>query len=745
MRAIQGFLAVVMACEMAFPAGALAQERNVIPVPSPGNVTLPVDEYNHLLELASHPVKGPEAAPLPYTIQSARLQFHAGESAAKGTVELQGEVLHDGLTKVALASGMTILDAHQNSKSLPFEEENGTDVGVLGGPGQFAVTLDAGLQVSAEAGRASMMVPAPAAGSVELTLTVPGDRTSVRISPGLITSRTSENGQTTVEATLVPGATANVAWTTREVATPTAPKEVRFLSDVKTLVSVGEADLGIAALADVTVVQGEPSQFNVEIPAGYEITGVTGASLDSTETKAGVLTLKLSRPAQRSYQFLISMTRSIGETKADVPFVTFEGTQRETGEILVEGTGTIEMSETEGGGLKRMDFKEASPYLRALARFPLQAAFRYHRQPAETPKLALAWTRFQDSGVLAAVAERATVTTLVTSEGRSLTEVELRVKNQAQPFLKVELPAGASILSAEVAGEKVKPVVGPDGNRVPLLRAGFRPTDAYTVSFVFLHSGTPFAKKGGSELTLPKMDVPIDMLEWEVFLPARYKVKDFGGDAMAAYLVPEASEEVAEGEGDASDEGRAAAAAGVAGLEPQRLLPGQLGGYVVDPSGAVVPGTIVNVKQLTTGQVTTARADQMGRWLVSNVASGPVQVTAIQPGFNPIMQRLQYDANSPAADNFAMKVGSVSQSVTVTSTAMATDEAVESRRIERDFKRNAEMAQTQPSANVFKLQQRAAGVLPIRVDVPHAGNSYHFVRPLVLDEETNVTFAYKTK
>src|SRR5882672_10757207 len=64
------------------------------------------------------------------------------------------------------------------------------------------------------------------------------------------------------------------------------------------------------------------------------------------------------------------------------------------------------------------------------------------------------------------------------------------------------LPGGASILTAEVAGEKVKPVEGPDGNRVPLLRPGFRPMDSYNVSFVFIHSGAPFAKKGGSDISL---------------------------------------------------------------------------------------------------------------------------------------------------------------------------------------------------------------------------------------------------
>jgi hypothetical protein len=49
------------------------------------------------------------------------------------------------------------------------------------------------------------------------------------------------------------------------------------------------------------------------------------------------------------------------------------------------------------------------------------------------------------------------------------------------------------------------------------------------------------------------------------------------------------------------------------------------------------------------------------------------------------------------------------------------------------------------SVNVLNLQQRVSGVLPVRVDVPRTGDSYHFVRPLVLDEETKVSFSYKTK
>jgi hypothetical protein len=49
------------------------------------------------------------------------------------------------------------------------------------------------------------------------------------------------------------------------------------------------------------------------------------------------------------------------------------------------------------------------------------------------------------------------------------------------------------------------------------------------------------------------------------------------------------------------------------------------------------------------------------------------------------------------------------------------------------------------SANVMNLQHRVAGVLPVAIEVPRTGTSFQFVRPLVLDEETRVTFSYKTK
>jgi hypothetical protein len=740
-RALCSTLMLLLA--VAIPVAAQSP-RDILPLPPSGNVTLPLDEYNRLVALASKPGKRTENFPLNFAIQRATLAFKATDECVLGSVQLEGETYTKNAIKVPLTTNMTILDARQDGKILPLELENGMHTAVLPGAANFDVSLDAGLPLAIEPGRASIHIPVPAAGSARLTLTVLGDHTNVHLSPGIITNRSSSNGQTSIEATLVPGQVVNVSWATREIVAPVAPKEVRFLSDLKSLISVSESDLRLAVLADITVVQGDPTQFTIALPAGYELTSATGPTLDSSETENGVLTLHLTNAAARSHEFLLSLEKSISDSKAEPPFLSFANSQRETGEVLVEGAGTMELTAKETGSLKRMDVKEVSPYLRSLARFPLQAAFRYHRQPNEPPALSLEWTRFPDSSVLAAVAERAVVTTLVTSQGRSLTEIKLTVKNQAQPFLKVDLPTGASIVSAEVAGEKVKPVQGADGARVPLLRERFRPNGPYFVSFVFLHSGAPFAKKGGSDIALPKMDIPINLLQWEVFLPQQYKVKDFGGDALATSLLPPTTLQAMDLERDEVVE--YAPPPFDVNARTLARLPGQLGGIVTDPTGAAISGAQITVTNTDTRTVQRAVSDEAGHWSMSNLTSGHLNIVITKAGLGTYSATTSYNPSRPFPISSTLPLGDVNETVTVMAEAITLNtESAQIGKAEKRAKQIAQEQQTAASANVTSLQRRVAGVLPVAVDVPRAGNSYRFVRPLVLDEETKLTFTYKTR
>jgi hypothetical protein len=724
---------------------AMGQQRNtridaVLPAPgTAGTVTISLSEYDRLVELASRKGKLPESVPLPFVLSHAVFKLRVENQTLVGYVDIDGSLLEKGAVKTPLTSSLTILEAKQAGQPLPLIQEGSSHAAILNGPGPFAVSLGVAAPLTIEAGRASFVLAVPLASSTTLSLELPGSHANVHVEPGLVTKRDTANGNTVIEAALEPGKPARIWWTTREIAAPVAQREVRFLSDVKTVVSVDDSELRLTALCDVTVIQGEAAEFKLPLPDGYELTTASGNSLESSDVSGGILTLRVHDPGRRNHQFLIALERANRETKVEAPLIEFPGAQRETGELLVEGAGAMELKAKESGGLRRIDVREANAITRSLSHFPLQAAFRYNRKANEAPKLQLEWQQFQDADVLSAVAERATVTTLANVEGRTLTEISLRIRNHAKAYMKVELPAGAQLFTAEVDGERVKPAQAQDGIRIPLTRPKLDTSKAYTVSFVYQSEGARFAKNGSYDMGLPKLDIPVNLLTWEVALPERLEVKQFGGNALAAELFPAAvaNNFLADNDNDVDSP------ANWNESDLSTLGPGQIGGIVVDMNGAVIPGALVTVTNTQTGMTLTASSGGDGHWLVSGMQPGPVGVNISAPGFNATQQDFELLASKPARMGTTLQVGTIQQTVNVT--ADGTNLASENRRIEELAKKTQAAQLNNYSQNVFSLQRRVAGLLPVAVEVPRSGKSYRFVRPLVLEEETRITFQYKSR
>jgi hypothetical protein len=737
------------------PIAASAQDVAGGPRGGPGTVTLTRTDYDRLLDLGARQPGGSDQPPVPAALTRADLRVRVDGAVARSTIQLDGEVFATGTMKVPLLRGATLLQARMAERPLPLTAEGDTHLAILRGPAPFSATLETGTPLVMSPGRGSFTLAVPPAGSVTATLDIPGDQMDVRLSRGLVLRRSSANGRTIVEATLDPGSPTQVSWTTRESAPTGAPRDVRMLADLKTLVTIGDADVRLVTLIDLNLIQGEPTEVTVQLPAGYELASVTGPSFDRSEERGREVVLFLGTPSQRRHQFLLTLERTTagGSFRLETSFPRIAAVQRETGEIAIEGLGALEIGSSEMPGLRRMDVRETSPAIASIARQSLLAAFRYQRTLETPPLLALDVKRFQDAPVLAAVAERAVATTLVTSEGRALTEVTLWIRNRAQPFLRVALPPDASMLSVAVAGGPAKPVDGKDGTRVPLLRPGFRPTGAYAVSFVYLHAGTPFAKKGDMQMMLPKMDLPVGIVEWELFVPDRYRADRFEGSMMPAVLVegapvvPSGGLSVGIGPGRGSGLGEGAGGGTGGGTYRPSIQQGQIVGRVVDPTNLGIAGATITVD--AAGRRQSVVTDGNGTFVVSNVPSGPVQVTSQLAGFATSRRALVYDQR-PRQVDFTMQAGAATETVSVEAEAPvigANRTFTESTRdnVVRRAQQQGQEAANEPSANVQSLQRRAAGVLPVKMEVPRAGTSHRFVKPLVIDEQVAVRFRYRRR
>jgi hypothetical protein len=145
-----------------------------------------------------------------------------------------------------------------------------------------------------------------------------------------------------------------------------------------------------------------------------------------------------------------------------------------------------------------------------------------------------------------------------------------------------------------------------------------------------------------------------------------------------------------------------------------------------------VPRARVTIVHPGTGATTTATTDPDGRWMTANVPSGPIQITVEASGFKTI-RTVNQNGGGGSRFDFSLDVGSVNESVMVNAET----------KDQRNTRQNASADQA-ASVNVMELQKRVAGVLPIAVTVPRTGSSYRFVRPLVVDEETKLSFSYRS-
>lgn len=97
---------------------------------------------------------------------------------------------------------------------------------------------------------------------------------------------------------------------------------------------------------------------------------------------------------------------------------------------------------------------------------------------------------------------------------------------------------------------------------------------------------------------------------------------------------------------------------------------GAIVGTVLDPSGAVVPGATIEVKDVATGVVTQLRTNKSGEYQALQLIPGTYEVKAMHPGYSSAVQQgVAVRVAGRVAVNFKLKIGTVHEAVTVNSTA----------------------------------------------------------------------------
>jgi TonB family protein len=100
---------------------------------------------------------------------------------------------------------------------------------------------------------------------------------------------------------------------------------------------------------------------------------------------------------------------------------------------------------------------------------------------------------------------------------------------------------------------------------------------------------------------------------------------------------------------------------------------GRISGVVTDQMGGVVAGADVTVRARATGSTRTAVSDRFGRYAVTDLTPGSHEVRATQAGFRPYVLEVTVYAGRQAIVHARLRVGSVTESVTLVADAQRRD------------------------------------------------------------------------
>jgi hypothetical protein len=116
---------------------------------------------------------------------------------------------------------------------------------------------------------------------------------------------------------------------------------------------------------------------------------------------------------------------------------------------------------------------------------------------------------------------------------------------------------------------------------------------------------------------------------------------------------------------------------GISSLQAQTSTTGNIAGIVTDPTGAVVPGASVTLRNLDTGNSTSKTSNAEGSYNFALLAPGNYSLSANATGFQGIVQKVTVALGASVAANLKLSISSQSETIDVTEqvTGVQTEDA----------------------------------------------------------------------
>jgi hypothetical protein len=528
------------------------------PAHSPGWVVLSVPDYRALRVKAFPAEREPAPPPIDVTLSRVDYDLRADSDLVSGGATLTVDVLKNGWVRLPIPAGLFVREAKLDGKSLslatPSDPNAGQLSALLSHPGRAVITLEIALPISSSAGEERITLPSTHSGVTRATLEIPRQGVDLSLYGGMF-SETSElptGGKWTAYGK---GADPMVFAWRRKIEEHHSTLPLRMRGKLTQFVGIGEDSTSLSANVSYEITQGSAKEAHIQLPENVTINQVQGALVADWEMKPGELLITFLEPVEQSASFILTgEVRLPRDGQIDVPLLRLTGVERETGGVAVDvlGAGEINEQSVKAQGFERADATDLGEPVSS-RQSPALLAFRIHSGDATTPRsLHIDVARYTQQAVLLANVEEARYRVLFTKDGKALVEARYAVRNNQRSFVKITLPPGATLWTASLSGQPVRPGSGPDASLLLPLAKARSGEDApeFAVEVVYFTPSAPWTDKGHLKLSLPALDLPISRTGLQLYYPPLFRLNPEPGSfhtenyvgPISTVLVAEAAE-----------------------------------------------------------------------------------------------------------------------------------------------------------------------------------------------------------
>jgi hypothetical protein len=305
-------------------------------------------------------------------------------------------------------------------------------------------------------------------------------------------------------------------------------KPALFYADTHALISVAADIMKIDTRIDLEVLQSSLDTIALRLPDKDEVVRVTGASIKNwqvRETDIGrVLEIHFGFDISNRFQFTVHSERMLADDTLGIQFKGLKvmDARRETGAIGIVAQSEVEVDVKPNGQLEALAFHQLPKKILAMSSRPVLYSYKYARHPFG---LDIALHKHQQLEGISTVIESAACTALFLPEGKMLFKMVYTIRNSFKQFMELDLPENATIWTVLVDNKREK-ASRKKNNKVliPLVRSSGNGDQlkSFKVELVYTRPFHEFRLRGSGEYFFPKVDIFMNKIRMEMFLPEGY-------------------------------------------------------------------------------------------------------------------------------------------------------------------------------------------------------------------------------